>query len=268
MGTIWTRLFGAVGHRAVVFLQHLSSAYYLFQQTLYWTFVAPWTRKPIRWPFVFQQMEEIGVRSIPIVFLATYFIGVILALQTAYQLRQLGAIKLVGALVGVALTRELGPLMTAVVVAGRVGASFTAELGTMKVSDEILALEVMAINPVGFLIRPRFIAMLIMLPCLTILADLFGILGGLTMGVSVLDIDTRLYIKTTLEALTLKDIFTGLIKSVVFAIIITINSCYQALIVEGGAAGVGRYTMISVVTSLLTIILADFFFTAVFFYLL
>lgn len=262
-----TRFLGALGHKAIGFLQYLSSLYTLFRQTLYWIFITPWNQKPIRWHFVFHQMEEIGIRSIPIVFLVSYFIGVILALQTASQLRQLGAVKLVGALVGVALIRELGPLMTAVIVTGRVGASFTATLGTMKVSDEILALEVMAINPVGFLIRPRFIAMLVMFPCLTILANLFGIGGGLSIGMGVLGIHARLYLKTTLEALVLRDLFTGLIKSVVFAIIITINSCYQGFIVEGGAEGVGRFTMLSVVTSLVTIILADFFFTTIFFYL-
>ena len=159
------------------FFREISGLYYLTRATLYCTFIEPLRGKPNKWGPVWTQMEEVGVKSTLIVFLISFLIGVILAFQSAYQMARLGALDYVGALVGVAIIRELGPLLTALVMAGRVGASFTAEMGTMKVSDEILALETMALNPVKYLITPRFLALLIMLPCLTIMADLMGVLG-------------------------------------------------------------------------------------------
>ena len=211
------------------------------------------------------QMDEVGVKSIPIVFLVSFFIGIILVLQTAYQLDKFGAINYAASLASVALTRELGPLLTAIVVAGRVSAAFTAELGTMMVTEEIMALEVMAIPPIPYLVVPRFLAMLVMLPCLTVLADLIGMIGGYVIGTTAVGIRPSLYIKTTIESMLLKDILTGLFKSVVFAGIIAMVGCYMAFVVSGGAEGVGKATMISVVTSLILIILADCFFT-MFFY--
>jgi phospholipid/cholesterol/gamma-HCH transport system permease protein len=211
-------------------------------------------------------MDEVGVKSAVIVFLVSFLIGVILAFQTAYQLSQLGALEFVGALVGVAVTRELGPLMTALVMAGRVGASFTAEMGTMKVSDEILALETMALSPVKFLITPRFIAILVMLPCLTAMADLMGILGGFLIGVTTLGIDPAPYIDNSLDSMKLKDLITGLIKSGVFAVIIVMVGSYQAFIIEGGAERVGQNTRTSVVVSMILIIIADLLFTSLFYY--
>jgi phospholipid/cholesterol/gamma-HCH transport system permease protein len=210
-------------------------------------------------------MDEVGVKSIPIVALVSFVIGIILVLQTAYQLVKFGAITYAASLAAVALTREMAPLLTAIVVAGRVSAAFTAELGTMLVTEEILALEVMAISPIAYLVVPRFIAMLVMLPCLTVLADVIGIIGGYVVGTTAIGIRSSLYIQNTIDALLLKDIMTGLIKSVVFAAIIAMVGCYMAFVVRGGAEGVGRSTMISVVTSLISIILADCFFTTIFY---
>jgi phospholipid/cholesterol/gamma-HCH transport system permease protein len=256
-----------VGQSVIRFLQHLSSVYYLFLETLYWVFVAPLKGRRLRLRAVVEQMVEVGVQSLMIVVLIAFFIGVILAMQTAYQMQRFGATQYVGSLVSVAFVRELGPLMTALVITGRVGAAFTAELGTMKVSEEILALETMALNPVSFLIVPRFVAIIIMLPVLTIIANVTGILGGYLIGVGSLNIPTYLYIKRTFDALVLKDIFSGLLKSVVFALIIVMIGCYRAFIVEGGAAGVGRSTMISVVHSMVAIIFADLILTAFFYFL-
>jgi len=249
-----------------VFFGGLGGLYYLTMKTLHATFIEPFQGKPNKWGPVWVQMEEVGVKSTTIVFLITFLIGVILAFQMAYQLARFGALDFVGALVGVAVTRELGPLMTAIVMAGRVGASFTAEMGTMKVSDEILALETMALNPVKFLITPRFLAILIMLPCLTIMADFMGILGGYLIGTTTLGINSIAYINNSLDAIKVVDITTGLVKSVVFAVIIVMVGSYMAFIIEGGAEKVGQNTRNSVVISMVLIIIADLFFTALFYY--
>ena len=250
------------------FFREISGLYYLTRSTLYCCFVEPFMGKPVKWKPVWTQMEEVGVKSTLIVFLVTFLMGVILAFQTAYQLTRFGALDYVGALVGVAMTRELGPLMTALVMAGRVGASFTAEMGTMKVSDEVLALETMAINPVKYLIAPRFLAIIIMLPCLTIMADVMGILGGFLIGTTTLGIDPVPYIDRSIEAIKIKDITTGLVKSSVFAMIIVMVGSYMAFIIEGGAEKVGQNTRTSVVISMILIIIADLIFTSLFFFII
>lgn len=245
-------------------LSHLASISRLFVATLYWACMAPFRerRSGFTVQSVLQLMYETGVRSIPIVVLIALLTGVILALQTAYQLRRYGQINLVAGLVAVSVVRELGPLLTAILVTGRVGASFTAELGAMKVAEEILALEVMAVNPVGFLVAPRFLALLFMLPCLTILADAMGLLGGFIIGTTAFNISALSYLNTTLVWLLFVDIVTGLVKSLVFAVIIVMVGCYRALVVEGGPHGVGQATMGAVVTSIVLIIVADSIFTA------
>jgi len=157
-------------------------------------------------------------------------------------------------------------VLTALVVAGRVGSAFAAELGTMKVSEQIEALDTMAINPVRFLAVPRFLALFFMLPCLTALADLSGILGGYLVGTNSLEINPDLYMQTTFKYLELKDINTGLLKAFVFAIIIALIGCYEGLNTKGGAEGVGKATTKSVVTSFILIILADCVLTAIFYF--
>jgi len=189
-------------------------------------------------------------------------VGVILVLQTAYQLQRYDQVHLVAGLVAVSVARELGPLLTAILITGRVGAAFTAELGTMKVAEEILALEVMAVHPVGFLVAPRFLALLLMLPCLTLVADAAGLLGGFATGTIAYHISATSYIDTTLRWLLFRDVLSGLLKSVVFAVIVTMVGCYRALIVEGGPEGVGHATMGAVVTAIVLIIVADGIFTA------
>jgi phospholipid/cholesterol/gamma-HCH transport system permease protein len=208
-------------------------------------------------------MYETGVRSLPIVLLIGCLAGIILSLETARQLQRFGQVHLVAGLVALSMARSLGPLLTAIVVTGRVGAAYTAELGTMKVSEEILALEIMAVNPVGYLVAPRFLALLFMLPCLTLFADAMGLVGGYLIGTTVWHISSGQYINTTLVWLLLPDIFAGLLKSVVFAVIIGMVGCYRALVVEGGAEGVGQATMVSVVTTIVLIIVADGVFTAI-----
>ena len=251
--------------KVVFFLRHITSISCFFGETMRWALVKPFQGKPLRLRAAIVQMDEVGVKSIPIVALVSFVIGIILVLQTAYQLEKFGAVIYAASLAGVALTREMAPLLTAIVLAGRVSAAFTAELGTMLVTEEILALEVMAISPISYLVVPRFIAMIVMLPCLTVLADVIGMIGGYVVGTGAIGIRSELYIQNTIDALLLKDILSGLIKSFVFAIIIAMVGCYMAFVVRGGAEGVGRSTMISVVTSLISIILADCLFTAIFY---
>ncbi|MBI5428639.1 MAG: ABC transporter permease [Nitrospinae bacterium] len=267
------RFFGYIGRKGFRFkessegfFKEISGLYYLTRETFRCAFVEPLRGKPVKLGPVWIQMEEIGVKSTLIVFLVSFLIGVILAFQTAYQLAQMGALEYVGALVGVAVTRELGPLMTALVMAGRVGASFTAEMGAMKVADEILALEVMALNPVKFLIAPRFLAIIVMLPCLTVMADAMGLLGGFLVGVTTLGIDPTPYIDNSLDQMKLKDVITGLIKSGVFAVIIVMVGSYMAFIIEGGSEKVGQNTRTAVVVSMILIIVADLMFTTLFYF--
>lgn len=238
----------------------------LFCQILYWIFVGPLKKKAARTSTIFYQMSFAGLRSIIIVFFVTFFTGIVLAMQSAYQLEKMGAVIYVSSLVAISLCRELSPVLTALVVAGRVGSAIAAELGTMKVTEQIEALETMAINPIRFLAVPRFLALFFMLPCLTILGNLSGILGGFTVGVGSLQINPYLYMDVSYKYLELKDIYTGLIKSFVFAMIIALIACFEGLNTTKGAEGVGRATTRSVVISFILIILADCVLTAIFYF--
>jgi phospholipid/cholesterol/gamma-HCH transport system permease protein len=190
----------------------------------------------------------------------------ILALQSAYELRKLGALSLVAAAVAVSVTRELGPLITAILVIGRSGSAFAAEIGTMRVTEEIDALETMAIDPVDFLVAPKFLAMIVMMPCLTIWANAMGILGGSLFGVAQADFTWIRYMKSSLDSLYLHDVTTGLIKSVMFGITIAAVGCYEGLSTSGGAEEIGRSTTRAVVMSIFLVIAVDLIFTALFFF--
>jgi len=191
----------------------------------------------------------------------------ILALQSAYELRRLGALTFVANAVAISMTRELGPLITAIVVIGRSGSAFAAEIGTMKVSEEIDALETMAIQPIDFLVTPKFLAMIVMLPCLTIWANSMGILGGALFGVAQADFTLARYIQASLDALFLRDIVTGLVKSLMFGVTITAVGCYEGLLTGAGAEQVGRSTTRAVVVSIFLVILVDLVFTTLFFFM-
>jgi phospholipid/cholesterol/gamma-HCH transport system permease protein len=187
-------------------------------------------------------------------------------MQSAYQLSRFVANIYVAPMVSVGLARELGPVLTALVVAGRVGAAITAELGTMKVTEQIEALETMALNPIRFLVVPRFLSLIIMLPCLVVFADLIGILGGLLVGVFNLGLDPYRYLTFSFKFMAWKDIWTGLVKSFVFGVIISMVGCYMGLKTKGGAEGVGKATTQSVVTSFVLIILFDCILTGLFYF--
>jgi phospholipid/cholesterol/gamma-HCH transport system permease protein len=246
---------------------YVGSLTMLAGEAAYFTFVAPFHGKPLRLQRSISQAMEVGVRALPIISMITFFIGLILALQAAYELRRFGAMSYVASAVAMSMTRELGPLITAVMVIGRSGSAFAAEIGTMKVTEEIDALETMAIHPVGFLVAPKFVAMILMLPCLTIWANFMGILGGSLFGVWQADFTFDRYITASLDSLFLRDVITGLIKSVMFGITITAVGCYEGFSTGGGAEEVGRSTTKAVVMSIFLVILVDLIFTMLFFFI-
>jgi len=244
------------------FVFFLGGIFNLAFQAFYWSFVPPYKKERI-----FEQAKKSGLESLPLVSLISFFIGVILAFQISYIMKKLGAELYISSVIALSIVRELGPVITALVVAGRVGAAITAEIGSMQVTEQIDALETLAANPVKYLVVPRFIALSLMLPILTLYADIIGILGGWIIGVFRLGISSRLYLNITFDSLRFKDLMTGLTKTVFFGMIIAFVSCYEGFNVEGGAEGVGRATTRSVVNSFILIIACDTFFTALFYFI-
>lgn len=232
-----------------------------------YTFIGPFRGKPLRLDRAIHQAMQVGVLALPILSLITFFIGVILALQGAYELRKFGALHYVAQAVAISMTRELGPLMTAIVVIGRSGSAFAAEIGTMKVTEEIDALETMALNPIHFLVTPKFLAMIVMMPLLTTWADFMGILGGSLFGVTSAGFTFGSYIRATLDSLLLQDIYTGLIKSVMFGMVITAVGCHEGFSTGAGAEQVGRSTTAAVVMSIFLVVIVDLIFTGIFYFM-
>ncbi len=241
-------------------LQQLSSIVWLFVHTLEeMGDRVVRGRLPFRTSIFFEQTERTGIGSIPLVALVSFFIGLTMALLTGYQLQSFGQERLVPALVGIAFTRELGPLMAGIMVAARVGAAYTAELGTMTVSEEVEAIEAMGIGPLRFLVSPRLLAVFLLLPCLVVISNLTAMCGAALISRWAFDIPFQGFIGTVGESLLIRDIIAGIFKSFLFGLIIGLVSCYKGLTVRGGAAGVGNATTSSVVTSITTVIGFDTF---------
>lgn len=236
-------------------------------EILYWIFLGPLKGHPIKFSPIFHQLVIIGVQAWPMAALTSLSVGLTLAMQGAHELARFGATTFVPDLIAMSLLRELGPLIVAVVVIGRSGSAVTAEIGTMKVSEEIEALEVMAINPVRYLVVPRFIAMLIMLPVLTIFGSCIGMAGGWIICFGSLDMSTLNYVLRLIDTSQVIDLYSGLFKSFIFAWLIIVIACQTGLRVSGGAEGVGRATTSSVVASLLAVLIANAVLTGVFFIL-
>ena len=205
-------------------------------------------------------MEKTGVQAIPIVALISFLLGLVIAFMSSLQLKQFGANIYVASLVSIGMVSELGPIMTAIVVAGRSGSAFAAEIGTMKISEEIDALTTMGFDPVVFLGVPRIFAAICVVPVLTLLSNIFAILGGLFVGVTLLNLTMSSYIKESLDILTLFEVSWGFIKSIIFAIIISMVGCLRGFEAKGGADAVGNAATSAVVTSIFLIILFDSFF--------
>jgi phospholipid/cholesterol/gamma-HCH transport system permease protein len=226
----------------------------------------PFGRRGLKWDRSLQQMNLVGVNAVPIVVFISLLIGVVLALNGAAQLRQFGAVIFVANLVGISMTREMGPLITAVIVSGRTGSAIAAEVGTMVISEEIDAMRVMGLSPNRFLLVPKILALVAMMPLLTVVSNVAGIFGGYMVGVLALDLGSDVYLSQTVQALLISDALTGLVKSVVFAMIIGIVGVRRGLAVRGGPEAVGLATTSAVVTSIILCIIANACFTAFFYY--
>lgn len=260
-------ILGYPGRAALDFLRAGGTVCVLIVDTLNWLLIQPFRGKGLRVRSTVEHFVEFGVRSMPIVGLICFLVGVIIAMQSAYTLQKWGATKFIANLVGISALRELAPLMTAVLITGRCGSAITAEIGTMKVSEEVDALSVMGLNPSKFLVVPKFLAMLLAVPCVTVLAMFVMILGGFVLSCSPLvGVDPGIYYEQTATSLIAKDMMTGLVKSVFFGITICWVGIYRGFQVEGGAEGVGRMTTSSVVTSIFLIILLDLVWTALFYF--
>jgi len=227
--------------------------------------VLPIVGNKYRWKASVREMLQVGVEAFPMVALMAICAGFILAMQGAAELRRFGALHFVIDLVAVGFTRELGPLLTAIAVSGRSGSAFSAEIGTMRVTEEIDALRVMAFDPIEFVLAPKFIAALIVVPCLSVLSNACGIMaGGIFMFFST-HLSLGLYIRYVLNSIELRDVVMGLIKSVAFAAIIVQVGCLEGFRVRGGPDAVGRSTTAAVVKSTFLVTLADAVFTAIFY---
>jgi len=206
----------------------------------------------------FKQLYEVGNRSLLVVTLLGVFIGMSLALQSGFQLRKFNQESFIG-LIGIAIVKEFGPVITAFLLAGRVGSEFAAEIGTMKVYEEVDALTVMGVRPVAYLVSPRMLACLVMLPVLVIYADFVGMLGGAMVARTYVGVDPSVFFRELFQWLDLGDISRSMVKCVFFAIIIAMTGCYFGLRTKGGAEGVGRSTTDSVVYAILAVLVSDYF---------
>ncbi|MCE9573820.1 MAG: ABC transporter permease, partial [Deltaproteobacteria bacterium] len=220
--------------------------------------------KTANWREVPPTMERMGADALPIVLVINLLVGFVLAYQGAAQLKQFGADIYVADLVGKSITREMGPLMTAIILCGRSGAAFAAELGSMKVSEEIDALRTMGFGPVRYLVLPRIVALMLVLPMLTLIGEAVAMLGGMIVGVTSLSLTAQAYLDELQKSLNLWDVFSGLVKSVVFGFVIALIACQQGFAATGGAEGVGRRTTKAVVAILFALILVDAGFTIFF----
>jgi phospholipid/cholesterol/gamma-HCH transport system permease protein len=240
----------------VRFLLHLHGIFELFGRSIFYSFTRPlYLRDTV------EQMYTIGVRSLTIVLLTAGFTGMVLALQSGYEMAVYGAKMYVGTLIGLSLVRELGPVLVALVVAGRIGAGIAAEIGSMAVTEQIDAMRALGTNPVKKLATTRLLAILLMLPMLTIIGDAVGILGGMVIAVTSLGISAPFYWSTIVQTVTFNDMIAGLIKPVIFAMIISTIGCYMGFTTSGGTKGVGESTTRSVVVSSILIFTFDFFIT-------
>lgn len=224
-------------------------------------------RGPLERALLNAQFDQIGFKSLSIVIITSAFIGMVLALQTAYALEDFGGKLFVGTIVSLSLVRELAPVLMSLMVGGRVGAGMAAELGTMKVTEQIDAMRALATNPVRKLVVPRVVACTLMFPLLTIVAIALGILGGLLIAVSNLHLSANYYLRSVVEAVRYNDLASGIGKTFFFGFAVSLIACYNGLRTSGGADGVGRSTTQTVVTGAITVLIMDFFLTKLFLFL-
>jgi phospholipid/cholesterol/gamma-HCH transport system permease protein len=246
-----------LGKKVFLVLSEMGKVIMFLGQTLRWTFSRPFYLKN-----VLRQMEAIGVNSVPVVMTTAISTGMVLALQSYTGFKRFGAESLIGAVVSLSMTRELGPVLTGLMVAGRAGASMAAELGTMKVTEQIDALTTLATNPMKYLVVPRFVASTVMMFFLTILGMMIGVTGGYFVGVKVLGTNPVTYYNQSINNTEVKDIWYGLVKALVFGAVVGLIGCYKGFNTEGGAEGVGKATTGAVVISCMLILILDYFLSA------
>jgi len=266
LGTLLLGPVEFIGGRSLSLLDHIGRAVWLMIEVAGWIMRAATSRKVrVGRAAIVSQIVRVGVRSIFIVSLVSGCVGLILAFQLAPPLEEFGQKDLVANIIGVAVFRELGPLIGAIVLTGFAGASIAAEIGTMVVSEEVEALEAHALDPVRFLVVPRIVAAIIAMTCLAVISDIVAIAAALLTSITVLEIPFTTYIDNTLRQVKLVDFATGVGKAAIFGMLIGVISCVNGLGVTGGAAGVGRATTGTVVQCVVAIVIADLTFTAIFF---
>ncbi len=241
-------------------LEEMGRMLLLFLSVVAWA-----VRPPFKMRLIVKQMEFVGVKSIFVVVLTGLFTGMVMTLQICYGFRMFSAETLVGSTVALAMARELGPVLTALMVTARAGSAMAAELGTMRVTEQIDALYVMAANPVKTLIVPRVIAGITMLPVLTVVSVFVGVVGAYFVGVPILDINKGMFMKNMTTFVQLSDIYNGLVKAAFFGLILSFVGCYKGFNTTGGAEGVGKATTEAVVIAAITILISDYFLTALMF---
>jgi len=257
---MFNKFFSLIGRFSIRIITEMGRILLLFLEAMAWLF-----RPPFRAHLIFKQMEFVGNKSLYLVMLTGTFSGAVLALESYHGFRLFGAESLVGSIVALSMTREMGPVITSLMVTGRAGSAMAAEIGTMRVTEQIDALTVMATNPIQYLVVPRIVASILMLPLLTVVSDFVGILGGYFVGVGLLDINSGIYIAKMLEYVDLNDIFNGLTKSAFFGLILSTVGCYKGFYTRGGAEGVGKATTESVVLSSIIILVGDYILTSLMF---
>jgi phospholipid/cholesterol/gamma-HCH transport system permease protein len=255
----WLKFVDRFGRKGSQILESIGGLAELLGQSIVGCFTRPFYSTE-----VLNQMDELGVKSLSITGITALFTGMVLALQTAYSLEAFGGKQFVGRVVALSLVRELGPVLTALMVGGRVGSGITAELGSMTVTEQVDALRAMAISPVRRLVVPRLIATILMMPVLTSIADLLGILGGLGIAILELNMTAQDYLTSIWQQLQISDLMSGLSKTVFFGLEIAAIGCYNGLHVEGGAEAVGRATTRTVVLASICVLISDFFLTKLF----
>ena len=254
------RIFDMVGGLVIRSVEEMGQVLIILASAVLWTF-----RPPLRIRAIFRQMEVVGVNSLFVVILTGGFTGGVFTLQVYYGFSMFGAESMVGPTVALAMARELGPVLTSLMVTGRSGSAMAAELGTMRVTEQIDALYVMAANPVKYLIVPRLLAGIIMMPLLTAVSIFVGVVGGYVVGVSLLGINGGLFIGKTIEYLQMPDLMNGLLKAAIFGGIMSLIGCFKGFYAKGGAEGVGRATTEAVVLASSLILVGDYVMTALMF---
>ena len=255
-----TLILDRIGGVFLRFFEQTGLWFRMLWRTILWTFRPPF--EPGEW---LRQMVRLGVDSIPVVFLTAMFTGMVLALQTYNGFQRVHAENFVGSVVALAMLRELSPVLVGLMVTGRVGSSMAAEIGTMRVTEQLDALQALATDPVQYLFVPRVIAGIVMMPLLVILGDALGVYGGYLVGVKLMRANPIIYEQNTFHYLAMKDIWSGVVKAACFGLILTLTGCVRGYYTTGGAEGVGRSTTNAVVSASLIILLSDFFLTKMLF---